>query len=269
MLLLSIGVLVAACSGADAGTGIEDLSGTAGAADTSTTGAGGGAGSAMGSSGGGNAQPGSGGAVSNAGGSGGSARAGGSNAGGSSSGGSMSGGGGASGAAGSMANGGAGGSDNPGEGTIWYDGEPAGLSYAAGVASLSAGSTAMETSDNPHSGTKSLSVSLNASSGWGHIGWTPSRDSKSYDLTTHAKLEFWIHAVSGTPTALQMEMHGPGGGCPWVNIKDYLPGGVTKSWQKVSIPLSAFKMDQKKIQVVDFWLSSGNAAFVIDDGRWN
>ncbi len=115
-----------------------------------------------------------------------------------------------------------------------------------------------------------MSVSLNAATQWGHLGWTPSLDHKVFDLTVDAKLEFWIRSASGTVTALQMEMHGPSGGCPWINVKDYLPGGVTTTWQKVSIPLSAFKMiDLKRIQVVDFWLAAGNAAFFIDDGRWD
>jgi hypothetical protein len=65
-----------------------------------------------------------------------------------------------------------------------------------------------------------------------------------------------------------MEMHtASGGGCGWIWVKDYLPGGATAAWQKVSIPLSAFVMDQSAIKQIDFWLDSGQIAFVIDDGR--
>jgi hypothetical protein len=260
MLLVLIGAAVAACSGDDVGAANDNVVGSMGeAAGATVAGAGGGVAGSNGSAGDDTAHAGAGGAIANMGG------AGGSNAGGSGKGGAA---GGAAGSAGISTNTDAG-SEGTASGTIWYDGEPAGLAYSAGTASISAGSTASETTDNPHGGSKSMSVSLNASTGWGHLGWTPSLDHKSFDLTTHTTLEFWIRGVSGTPTAVQLEMHGPGGGCPWINVKDYLPGGVTMSWQKVSIPLSAFKMDQKKIQVVDFWLASGNAAFVIDDGRWN
>jgi hypothetical protein len=44
---------------------------------------------------------------------------------------------------------------------------------------------------------------------------------------------------------------------------------VSMTWQKVSVPLASFKLDLKQIQVVDFWLTASNVAFVIDDGRWN
>jgi hypothetical protein len=268
IILCSAGVGAAGCAGDDAGVGNDELAGSAsGAANEGAADPEGGAGGTNVAAGSGGASAGHGGAISASGVEGGSIQTGGStNAGGTS--GTGGGGGGATGAAGSSASAGAGGSDGAVAGTVWYDGESGGLPFSAGASSLSAASSASETSNDPHGGKNCLSVSLNAATAWGHLGWTPSLDHKEYDLTAHAKLEFWIRGTSAA-TAVQLEMHGPGGGCPWVNVKDYLSGGVTTAWQKVSIPLSAFKMDQKRIQVVDFWLTAGTGSFFIDDGRWN
>jgi hypothetical protein len=112
-----------------------------------------------------------------------------------------------------------------------------------------------------------MSVHLDATGGWAHLGWQPSKDGAQHDLSVYSNLDLWIRSASGTVTALQMEMHGPGGGCPWVNITDYLAGGAT-TWQKVSIPLSAFQLDRTRIQTVDFWLTTGSADFFIDDCTW-
>jgi hypothetical protein len=112
-----------------------------------------------------------------------------------------------------------------------------------------------------------MSVNLNASGGWAHLGWDPSKSSKTYDLTGYTNLELWIRSASGTLTDLQMEMHGTSGGCAWIYIRDYLSGGVTTTWQKVTIPLTAFQLDRTSVHTIDFWLGSGTAAFFIDDGR--
>jgi hypothetical protein len=161
--------------------------------------------------------------------------------------------------------GGATGTGGSAGGTVWYDGEPSGLPLSAGNAGLSSGSTATEITSGCHAGSACMSVNLIGSGGWSHLGWDPSHNSIAFDLSADTTLEFWI---KGNSTGIQMEMHGASGGCAWITLNDYLSGGATATWQKVSIPLSAFQMDRTTIHTVDFWLSTGTAAFVIDDGRW-
>jgi hypothetical protein len=151
---------------------------------------------------------------------------------------------------------------------IWYDGESSGVPFSAGSANVSGGSSAVETATDPHAGSACMSVSLNASGGWAHLGWQPDKSGTSYDLSADAAIEFWIKSAAGPITGLELEMHGPNGGCPWVHLADYLSGGVTTTWQKASIPLTAFQIDRTRIQTFDFWLTTGSAAFFVDDGRW-
>jgi hypothetical protein len=172
--------------------------------------------------------------------------------------------GGVSGTGGATGTGGSTGTGGAAGGTVWYDGEPSGLPFSAGNAGLSSG-TANEIATGCHAGSACMSVNLNASGGWAHLGWDPSHNSKQFDLSADATLEFWI---KGSSTGIQMEMHGASGGCAWITLNDYLQGGATATWQKVSIPLTAFQMDRTAIHTVDFWLSTGTAAFVIDDARW-
>lgn len=153
-------------------------------------------------------------------------------------------------------------------GRIWYDGEPSGVAYSNGNATLSSGSTASETASAPHSGSHCLEVKLNAGAGWAHFGWQPTKSGTQYDLSGDTAIDFWIRDAAGAIGDLQMEMHGPGGGCPWVHLADHLATGGTSAWQKVSIPLSAFQLDRSKIQTLDFWLTTGSVDFFIDDGHW-
>jgi hypothetical protein len=146
---------------------------------------------------------------------------------------------------------------------IWYDGETGSVP----LSSLQSGSGATEVTTNPHGGTNSLSLAMNATGGWAHVGLTR-KNWATVNLSTATSLEFWTRSASGSVTEVQMELHGTPGGCAWIWIKNYLSGGITTTWQKVTIPASAFIIDKAAIHTVDFWLGSGNASFFIDDMQW-
>jgi hypothetical protein len=170
---------------------------------------------------------------------------------------------------GGTTSGGTAGSGGEGGGTIWYDGEPDGASFSTGLASVPAGSTVSETTDDPHAGTTCMNANLDATGGWASLDWNFSKDYAPRDLSSYTTMEFWIRTGSGTLTDLSFEMHtAAGGGCAWLHLQDYLPGGATTTWQQVSIPMSDFQIDRTQIKVVNFWLVSGTTSIFIDDGRW-
>jgi hypothetical protein len=161
------------------------------------------------------------------------------------------------------------GSGGEGSGTIWYDGEPDGASFSTGLAVVPGGSTVSETTDNPHGGTTCMSANLDATGAWASLDWNFSKDYGPQDLSSYATLELWIRTASGTLMDLSFELHtAGGGGCAWLHLQDYLPGGATTTWQRVSIPMSDFQIDRTQIKVINFWLVSGTASFFIDDGSW-
>jgi hypothetical protein len=147
---------------------------------------------------------------------------------------------------------------------MWYDGETGSAPLSALMAP---GTGATEVSTNPHAGTNCLSLVMNASSGWAHVGLTR-KNWATANLTAATSLEFWARSASGTVTEVEMELHGTPGGCSWIYIRNYLSGGITTTWQKVTIPASAFVIDKAAIHTVDFWLGSGSASFFVDDMQW-
>lgn len=85
------------------------------------------------------------------------------------------------------------------------------------------------------------------------------------DLTDYHYLSFWVKGVEGGEY-FQVELKRQNGESAKVAVRNYLPCGITKEWQKVVIPLDAFwnlterQQLEEFIIVVDNYSSSANGA---------
>src|SRR5688572_20405546 len=102
--------------------------------------------------------------------------------------------------------------------------------------------------------------------GWNWAAWSVAG---AEDLSSATALEFWIRSSAGSPSLTLSLADSSGASSAALPLSSYLPGGVSTSWQKVSVPMSAIS-GVNKAQLWEFNLSiggaaSGTATFYVDD----
>jgi len=111
-----------------------------------------------------------------------------------------------------------------------------------------------------------------AENDWG----TLAMDFQQYDARIYKAVSFWVKgSVGGEKFGVQIkDIEGPDWHMTTIPIQHYLPGGVTNQWQKVTIPLAAFKdvhthdsLDGFAI-VFEEELRSGTGIIYIDDVKF-
>jgi hypothetical protein len=161
-----------------------------------------------------------------------------------------------------------------------YD-ETNGVTLASGGSwGDAAGKTTLnETTTGVHSGSSALQIDMTWAAGyygggWGW-NWTNWNAANAYDVSGNTALEFWIKA-SKTWTMLPIWLS-DGSGTPSakVDVATILSGGITTTWQKVSIPLSKFSGNNlKAIYELDGdthanpWGSAGGVTIFLDDVKF-
>jgi hypothetical protein len=123
------------------------------------------------------------------------------------------------------------------------------------------GTTGTENAAAAHSGTMGLDLAFNFTNWWGlfDFGWS---GIGSYNLSTYDTLEFWTRTASGVMNYMFVELTDSTGAASPLQVPavdTYLPGGITTTWQKVSIPLSVFTgIDMTKVNEITFYISGLN-----------
>ena len=127
-------------------------------------------------------------------------------------------------------------------GTVVYDGEGAKTNLASGATFVwPDGGTLAEVTGEAHGGLHSMKVVFTPQGGWawnwGH--WVDK--TRGVDASQATQLSFWLkasaaHTASGIVTiddnsSIQSNR---------IDLAKHLPGGLTTTWQKVSIPMSEF-----------------------------
>jgi hypothetical protein len=148
---------------------------------------------------------------------------------------------------------------------VCYNGET-----GAGNVSLSngwtwcyAGTTATDSAAAAHSGARGLDLNFNFTSWVGLLdfGWT---GIGSYNLTNYDTLEFWVQTASGVMNYMFVQLtdaDSTSHSSPQVAVNTYLPGGISTTWQKVIMPLTAFTgIDMTKVIEINFYISGLNDA---------
>ena len=123
------------------------------------------------------------------------------------------------------------------------------------------GTIGAENAAAAHSGAKGLDLTFNFTNWWGLFDFSWSGIG-SYNLGTYDTLEFWTRTASGVMNYMFVELTDSTGTASPLQVPavdTYLPGGITTTWQKVSIPLSVFTgIDMTKINEITFYISGLN-----------
>lgn len=152
----------------------------------------------------------------------------------------------------------------PSCGTIVYDGEGPKTNLASGATFVwpTAGGSLSEVTGEAHSGLHSMKVTFTPQGGWawnwGH--WVDK--TRGVDASQATQLSFWLkasaaHIASGIVTvddnsSIQSNR---------IDLAKHLPGGLTTTWQKVSIPMSEFTGINKQ-HLWEIYVEVGSGAAV-------
>ena len=155
---------------------------------------------------------------------------------------------------------------------INYDGETASTNVTSGATWISAG-TAAEVTTFSHSATHSIEIHYVWPSGyycgfgWNWAAWNAG---DTYDASSASAIEFWVRTLTGTNTNLSVILVDSAAvNSNAVAVTGYLPGGVTTTWQKVTIPLSAFTTVNKaalwELSITTGGSDAGDQTIYLDD----
>jgi hypothetical protein len=155
---------------------------------------------------------------------------------------------------------------------INYSGEaPANL--ASGGTWINISGTVSEVTTQYHSPTHSMEINFVWTGGWYQgmgWNWTDFNAAKAFNASSTTGIELWLLSGSGTITTLQIELvDSTNTVSNAVNVTTYLAGGVTTSWQKVDIPLSAFTginmSSLWELRIITGGTQTGNQTVYMDD----
>jgi len=155
---------------------------------------------------------------------------------------------------------------------INYDGETHNL--ATGGTWISTGSTITETTTTSHSPTHSMDINFVWTSGYwagGGWNWAAFNASNATNITSYTGVQMWLKSGAGTLNNITFQLVDSAGvTSAAVNASTYLPGGITTTWQQVTIPMSAFSgtYNTSSVWMLNFsdgGTAAGNDTLYIDD----
>lgn len=167
----------------------------------------------------------------------------------------------------------------------WYDGEPGGMSLAAGGSAWASPaspanpcSSFAEIPAAAYGGTKGLRLHLAwPSGGWyGGVGWNWANynPAKAIDTRPYTHLELWIRGAVGGESGISLNLvDALNRASPTLAIAPWLPS-VSNGWQRLQIPLASINFgtaDPSKIWDIDFssgYASAGDITFDVDEARF-
>lgn len=158
---------------------------------------------------------------------------------------------------------------------VIYDGETPATNLAAGGSWFSPGGTASEVTTTSHSPTRSMRLNFVWAADWycgfgfNWANWNTA-SAGILDASQAVSLDFWIRSDTGTESSITIQLSDSADvSSNSLSLTAYLASGATTTWQKVSIPMSAFT-GVDKAALWEFRLAfggavSGNKVIYIDD----
>lgn len=153
-----------------------------------------------------------------------------------------------------------------------YTGE-APYNMASGGTWVNTSGTVSEVTTQYHSPTHSMEINFVWTGGWYQAmgwNWTNWAAANAYNASSANAIDLWLLSGSGTITTLNIEIvDSTNTVSNAVPVSNYLPGGITNTWQELRIPLSVFTgvnmASLWEIRITTGGTQTGNQTIYMDD----